>query len=71
MITKLQVRKFNKQLTAYLLSLGATYNEIFFDYDLETIAGACHIRLDSIEKTPVVSIYCRFDNEKLAATTPL
>lgn len=67
MITKAQSQKLNILLTAYLKKLGAIYNDRFNDYDLETKAGLCHIRLDSIERTPVVSIYCRFDDEKLAA----
>lgn len=53
--------KFIKEVEAYLLSIGAVNNRLFYDWELETVGGKLWINVRA------ETIFCRFENPAFGA----
>ena len=67
MASKIQMAKFNKKVEAIVLSIGGTLNSSLpYRWDIQTKAGKLFVRVHEPEAGNLFSIFCCFDNEKLA-----
>ena len=67
MASKIQMAKFNKKVETIVLSMGGTLNSSLpYRWDIQTKAGKLFVRVHEPEAGNLFSIFCCFDNEKLA-----
>jgi len=70
-IKKAALLLMNKKIEAILIRKGATVVhewETSKRFNLDTIAGKLEVTIDKDYKTSVASLFCKFEDEKLAAT---
>lgn len=65
MASKVQMQKFNKRVEKLILSLGGV-PDTFYKWVIETKAGKLFVTVHEPEASKVFSIFCRFDDPKLA-----
>lgn len=68
-ITKKDAKKFNQEVVKMILENGfqKTDMDIFEEFEKTTKLGKINISLYSLDKTPIYSIFGRFDEPKKAA----
>lgn len=65
MASKVQMQKFNNKVGKIVLALGGI-PDTFYKWVIETKAGKLYISVHEAEASKLFSIFCRFDDAKLA-----
>jgi hypothetical protein len=68
MASKAQMQKFNKTVEKIVLALGGV-PDTFYKWVIETKAGKLYVSVHEAEASKLFSIFCRFDDPKLANET--
>ena len=65
MASKVQMQKFNNKVEKIVLALGGI-PDTFYNWVIETKAGKLYVSVHEAEASKLFSIFCRFDDPKLA-----